>query len=94
MPQENNPVINSSSNWGRVDTLQDHYERHRSDFGATSPNEYAKMANDFYNNQSQYNVKVDENGTTRVYDTSTNTFGFYNADGTTRTFYKPKRGID
>ncbi|WP_027936970.1 hemagglutinin repeat-containing protein [Anaeroarcus burkinensis] len=94
VPQENDQVINTSSNWGRLDTLQDHYERHGSDFGATSPSEYAEMANDFYNNQSQYQVKVDENGTTRVYDPSTNTFGSYNADGTTKTFYKPKRGID
>ena len=33
-------------------------------------------------------TKVDDNGVTRVYDPRTNTFGAYNADGTTRTFYK------
>lgn len=34
----------------------------------------------------------DKNGTTRVYDPETNSFGSYNKDGSTKTFYKPKAG--
>ena len=82
----------SSKSWGNESTLQDHFERHGSDFGAKSPNEYAQKANEFYNNKSKYQVKVDENGVIRVYDPRTNTFGSYNSDGTTRTFYKPTGG--
>jgi hypothetical protein len=39
-----------------------------------------------------YPMKVDADGVIRVYDPETNTFGSYNADGTTRTFFKPKTG--
>ena len=39
--------------------------------------------------KSGFWTKVDSNGTLRKYDPTTNTFASYNADGTTRTFYKP-----
>jgi len=29
-----------------------------------------------------------------VYDESTNTFGSYNSDGSTKTFYKPTDGVE
>ncbi|MFC3341605.1 polymorphic toxin-type HINT domain-containing protein [Paenibacillus abyssi] len=78
--------------WGNKNTLQDHYDRHGSYFGAKNPTEYANKANDFFKNRNKYKVKVDTDGTIRVYDPKTNSFGSYNADGTTKTFYKPKRG--
>jgi pyocin large subunit-like protein len=34
-------------------------------------------------------AKIDADGVIRVYDPATNTFGSYNANGTTRTFFKP-----
>ncbi|CAB4243600.1 Pyocin large subunit-like protein (fragment) [Methylacidimicrobium sp. AP8] len=37
-------------------------------------------------------TKIDSEGVIRIYDPATNTFGSYNADGTTRTFYKPYGG--
>ena len=80
---------NSGDKWGNPDTLQDHYNRHGSDFGATSPQDYAQKANNFYNNRGSYQVKTDSSGVTRVYDAKTNTFGSYNPDGTTKTFFKP-----
>ena len=55
-----------------------------------SPDDYAKKTNQFYKNQNRYQVKVDEYGITRVYDSNTNTFGSYNPDGTTRTYMKPR----
>lgn len=82
----------SPISWGNESTLQDHFERHGSDFGAKRPNEYTQKANEFYNNRSKYKVKVDENGVIRIYDPQTNTFGSYNSDGTTRTFFKPIGG--
>jgi pyocin large subunit-like protein len=32
---------------------------------------------------------IDEMGTIRLYEKSTNTFGAYNFDGSTKTFFKP-----
>ncbi|HWT27147.1 MAG TPA: RHS repeat-associated core domain-containing protein, partial [Mobilitalea sp.] len=81
-----------NNNWGNPSTLEDHYERHGSDVNATSAQEYAQKANDFYNNRYNYEVKVDNKGITRVYDPNTNTFGSYNPDGTTRTLFSPTNG--
>ena len=53
-------------NWGRLEELADHVERHAPDFGDISESEYAKMTNAFYNNRANYNVKVDKKGTIRV----------------------------
>lgn len=50
------------------------------------------MANNFYKNRLKHQVKVDEDGVIRVYDSDTNTFGSYNSDGTTRTYFKPEDG--
>uniref|UniRef100_UPI0003635C20 polymorphic toxin-type HINT domain-containing protein n=1 Tax=Paenibacillus sp. OSY-SE TaxID=1196323 RepID=UPI0003635C20 len=75
--------------WGNQKTLQDHFDRHGADFGAKTPDEYAKKANNFFNNRSKYQIKTDTDGTIRVYDSKTNTYGSYNADGTTKTYYKP-----
>lgn len=93
-PTEEPPATlpGENENWGRPDTLEDHYKRHGDDFGAENATDYAKKANDFFNSKDNYEVKVDEKGVTRVYDPVTNTFGSYNPDGTTKTFYKPSRG--
>ncbi|MFZ5985981.1 MAG: hypothetical protein ACOYWZ_02525, partial [Bacillota bacterium] len=37
-------------------------------------------------------TKIGDDGSIRVYEPKTNTFGSYNPDGTTRTFYKPPQG--
>jgi len=39
-------------------------------------------------------TNIDSEGVIRIYDPETNTFGAYNADGLTKTFFKPTRGID
>ncbi|NOW06123.1 hypothetical protein [Clostridium beijerinckii] len=46
------------------------------------------MANGFYDDKSKYQVKVGEEGVIRVYYPGTNTFGAYNSDGTTKTYFK------
>ncbi len=80
--------------WGKPKTLQSHFDRHGSDFGATSPGDYAKKAAEFLRRaiQEKLPMRVDEDGVVRVYDTNSNTFGSYNSDGSTRTFYKPPGG--
>lgn len=79
-------------NWGNQSTLKRHYMDHGSDVGATSELDYARIANEFFNNRSNYQVKVDSNGIIRVYDSIKNIFGAYNPDGTTRTLFSPTRG--
>lgn len=81
-----------TSTWGNPDTLDDHYERHGEDVGASYAEDYAEKAHDFYENRDNYQVKVDEEGTIRVYDPKTNTFGSYNPDGSTKTYFKPTGG--
>ena len=56
---------------------------------ATSEEEYTKMAHEPYLNKGLCQVKVDEEGITRVYDAARNLFGPCNPDGTTRTLFAP-----
>jgi RHS repeat-associated protein len=87
-------VISQNRKWGRADTLLDHFKRHGPDFKATSADDYAKKAMDFFQQAKKQNLptKIDKHGVTRIYDPKTNTFGSYNPNGTTRTFYKPTDG--
>ena len=80
--------------WGRTETLVDHYRRHGKDFDAKSAQEYAKMASDFFvrAQKEKLPTKIAKDGTIRIYDRKTNTFGAYNPDGTAKTFFKPKDG--
>jgi hypothetical protein len=80
--------------WGNSKTLAEHYKEHGRDFGAESEEQYAKMANNFLkaagNREPGIEVKIDKDGIIRVYEPATNTFGSYNRDGTTKTFFKPR----
>jgi hypothetical protein len=87
--------IARSTQWGRPETLIDHFRRHGADFGAKSAKDYAKMAAHFFERAQEEKLptKIASDGTIRVYDRKTNTFGAYNPDGTTKSFFKPKDGI-
>jgi hypothetical protein len=81
--------------WGNPRTLNRHFVDHGADFGAQTQDEYARMATEFLT-QSQgkgFPTKIGPDGTIRVYDPTTNTFGSYNPDGTTKTFFKPNPTI-
>jgi RHS repeat-associated protein len=86
--------IAKRTNWGRPGTLGQHYRDKGGQFGAKSEEDYAKQASDFYlrGHMESLPTKIDEKGITRMYDEKSNTFGSYNPDGTTRTFFKPKGG--
>jgi hypothetical protein len=88
------PILELSEydSWGRPESLPDHFDRHGSDLRCTSDAEYAYRASEFLQRSQAEGLptKIDPtDGTIRVYDPDTNTFGSYNADGTTKTFYKP-----
>lgn len=83
--------LGNAETWGDPATLADHFAQHGADFGTTSESDYASQASKFLQ-QSQTDglpTKIDASGTIRVYDPNTNTFGAYNANGTTRTFFNP-----
>ena len=77
--------------WGNAASLPDHFARHGADFHARDADEYAGMAWKFGQRAKQGGllVKVDDDGTRRVFDPKTGAFAAYNSDGTTKTFFKP-----
>lgn len=81
----------SRSTWGNPSSLADHFARHGADFRAKDEEEYARMAWQFGERSKQGGllVKVDEEGTRRVYDPRTGAFAAFNRDGTTKTYFKP-----
>jgi RHS repeat-associated protein len=84
--------LDPSDSWGNPQTLARHFADHGADFGATSADQYAEMASEFLQRalSSGLPAKIDANGIIRVFDPATNTFGSYNPNGTTKTFFKPK----
>jgi hypothetical protein len=81
-----------TNSWGNQNTLEDHFNRHGSDFGSGSQEEYAQQAKDFLLRAQAQGLptKIDPtDGSIRVYDPATNEFGSYNANGTTRTYFQP-----
>ncbi len=86
--------LKAADSWGSARTLSRHFKDHGADFGVGSAEEYAELASDFLASSRKTGrvTKIGNDGVIRVYDPSTNTFGAYNPDGTTRTFFKPKRG--
>jgi len=77
--------------WGHPETLPDHFARHGADFHARDPEDYAAQATAFLQRAKATGLpaKRDRDGSLRVYDRATDTFGAYNGDGTTKTFFKP-----
>lgn len=77
--------------WGNLSSLPDHFERHGRDFQAKSPDDYAAKAW-LFREQARANawpMKLDSDGTVRMWDGRTHSFAAYNRDGTTKTFFKP-----
>ncbi len=77
--------------WGSMASLADHFARHGGDFQAKDADDYARMAWRFGEQAKQggLQVKMDEDGTRRVYDPKSGAFAAYNANGTTKTYFKP-----
>jgi RHS repeat-associated protein len=84
-------TLDASETWGNPASLSSHFADHGVDFGLSSAEDYADAASQFLqDSQAQgFPTKIDSNGIIRTYDPTTNTFGAYNPDGTTRTFFSP-----
>ena len=95
VPPVNRPLSSpppTSKTWGSLSSLPDHYARHGADFGAKNSDDYARMAWEFRQRAEteHWQSKVDPTGVMRIFDRRTGSFGAYNRDGTTKTFFKPK----
>ena len=90
-PRASQAGTGTTRTWSNPRSLDDHFERHGRDFSAKNADEYARMAADFFRRATAEGLpaKVDNAGTIRVFDPRTGTFGAYNADRTTKTFFKP-----
>lgn len=77
--------------WGQPETVADHFRRHGADFQARDPEDYAAQAWRFRKTAATagFRAKKDAKGVLRIYDPVSGTFGAYNPNGTTRTFFKP-----
>jgi pyocin large subunit-like protein len=90
-PRASNLATGTPETWGNPASLRDHFERHGRDFAAKNPDDYARMAAEFFRRAKADGLpaKVDNAGTIRVFDPGSGAFGAYNTDGTTKTFFKP-----
>ena len=81
----------TQDSWGNPSTLARHFVDHSADFGASTENEYALQASRFIQRSQAEGLptKIADNGVIRAYDPSTNEFGSFNADGTTKTYFAP-----
>jgi uncharacterized protein YukE len=84
--------LSAKESWANGQTLADHFGRHGPAFSAASPDQYAKMASVFLQTglREEALIKIDGDGTIRLFDPRTNTFAAFRADGRTKSFYKPK----
>jgi uncharacterized protein YukE len=85
----------SSKSWGTSATLEQHFIDHGADFGATSEDEYAIQASAFLQVSQVQGLpsKIDSGGVIRIYNPTANIFGAFNADGTTKTLFKPDPSV-
>ena len=77
--------------WGNIGSLPDHFARHGGDFAAKSGDDYAAQAWRFRERATAEHLpmKLDTDGTVRVFDPKTRAFASFNHDGTTKTYFRP-----
>lgn len=77
--------------WGNMPALADHFARHGADFQARDADDYARQAWALRQRAlaGGLPMKLDDDGTLRVFDPATGAFAAYNRDGTTKTYFKP-----
>ena len=77
--------------WGNIGSLPDHFARHGGDFSAKSADDYAAQAWRFRERAAAEHLpmKLDTDGTVRVFDPKTRAFASFNREGTTKTYFRP-----
>ena len=77
--------------WGHLPSLPDHFARHGGDFAAKSQDDYAAQAWRFRERAvaEKLPMKLDTDGTVRVFDPKSRAFAAFNRDGTAKTYFRP-----
>ncbi len=88
-PGENSDDLGTPRGFADDTRLNDHFNRHSSDFGASTPREYQQQAADFLSGTPDANeLQLQRPGGDYVrYDPTTGEFGIVTPDGTIRTYY-------
>ncbi len=76
------------------DYLQEHFEKHRSEFNYSNAQEYLQGANDLINNDKALTKKEAEDNDDIYFLTETNEFVVVSTDGYIRTYFIADAGID
>lgn len=88
--QENNVSLEF-----RNETLwEEHFNKHGSEFGYKSKEEYLKGANEVINSSTSKHKTEAEDGDEIYYDEDKNEIVFISSDGYIRTYFKPSDGIN
>lgn len=91
----NAPNTGTGARFADQAKLDDHFNRHGADFGATSPTQYQQMADNFLTGPRGANTleRTRANGDVVRYDPTTDAFGVVSSNGTVRTYYVPDPAI-
>lgn len=75
--------------------LDQHFEKHGSEFGNITKDDYVRMANELINSESEsvLSKTEKEDGDTVFFDKKTGYFAVLSTDGYIRTFFIPDQGI-
>lgn len=73
---------------------EDHFEKHGSEFGYKSKEEYLKGANEVINSSTSKHKTEAEDGDEIYYDEEKNEIVFVSTDGYIRTYFKPNDGLN
>ncbi len=86
----------STKSKSAVENAFSHWKKHKGEFSEfQNAKQYVEGARKFVNSPPKGTLtKTRSNGDTLLYNQKTNTFGVKNADGVTRTLFRPKDGID
>ena len=86
----------SSKKKSSVQNAFDHYKKHKDEFPEfTNAKQYVEGTKKFLNSPPKGTLsKIRSNGDTLLYNPNTNTFGVKDANGTPRTMFRPKGGIN
>ncbi|MBQ6837279.1 MAG: zinc-ribbon domain containing protein [Clostridia bacterium] len=82
----------STYNFASHDALIQHFNKHRNEFGYTTPEQYLQGANAVINNSSSL-TRTQDDGDTAYYLQATDEFVVVSPSGVIRTYFKPG-GID
>ena len=75
---------------GKYANAKDHFEKHGTEFGATSPTDYVLKAHSFLHDPPAGTLtRTRANGEVVMYNPATNTFGILDINGAPKSFYKP-----